>query len=91
MKPKSIDRRECTIEKHIALYPLGRIQLQAVKVSDIDSHMSTLMQEGKLSVSSMEKVIDVLNAAYNWAITRGSWSLILWRRLNSRLPSGYRG
>ena len=71
LKPKSIDRRECTIEKHIALYPLGRIQLQAVKVSDIDSHISTLMQERKLSVSSMEKVIDVLNAAYNWAITRG--------------------
>lgn len=71
LKFKSIDRRECTIEKHIAPYPLGRIQLQAVKVSDIDNHISTLMQEGKLSVSSMEKVIDVLNAAYNWAITRG--------------------
>ena len=71
LKPKSIDRRECTIEKHIALYPLGRIQLQAVKVADIDSHIGTLMKEGRLSVSSMEKVIDVLNAAYNWAITRG--------------------
>lgn len=71
LKPKSIDRRECTIENHIALYPLGRIQLQAVKVSDIDSHIGTLMKEGRLSVSSMEKVIDVLNAAYNWAITRG--------------------
>ena len=71
LKPKSIDRRECTIEKHIALYPLGRIQLQAVKVSDIDNHISTLMQEGKLSASSIEKVIDVLSAAYNWAITRG--------------------
>lgn len=71
LKPKSIDRRECTIENHIALYPLGRIQLQAVKVTDIDSHMGTLMREGRLSVSSMEKVLDVLNAAYNWAITRG--------------------
>lgn len=71
LKPKSIDRRECTIENHIALYPLGRIQLQAVKVADIDSHMGILMREGRLSVSSMEKVIDVLNAAYNWAITRG--------------------
>ena len=65
LKPKSIDRRECAIENHIALYPLGRIQLQAVKVADIDSHMGTLMREGRLSVSSMEKVIDVLNAAYN--------------------------
>ena len=71
LKPKSIDRRECTIEKHIALYPLGRIQLQAVKVADIDNHMGTLMREGRLSVSSMEKVLDVLNAAYKWAIIRG--------------------
>lgn len=71
LKLKSIDRRECTIENHIAMYPLGRIQLQAVKVSDIDSHIGTLIQEKRLSVSSMEKVIDVLNAAYNWAVTRG--------------------
>lgn len=71
LKLKSIDRRECTIENHIALYPLGKMQLQAVKVADIDNHMGTLIREGKLSVSSMEKVMDVLNAAYNWAVIRG--------------------
>ncbi len=71
LKPKSIDRRECTIFNHISLYPLGRMQLSAIRISDIDSHIGTLIKEGKLSVSSIEKVIDVLNAAYNWAITRG--------------------
>lgn len=71
LKPKSIDRRECTICNHISLYPLGRLQLSSIRISDIDSHIGTLIKEGKLSVSSIEKVIDVLNAAYNWAITRG--------------------
>lgn len=53
LKPKSIDRRECTIGNHIAPYPLGRMQLQAVKVSDIDSHAGDLMKAGRLSVSSI--------------------------------------
>lgn len=56
LKPKSIDRRECTIENHISQYSLGRMQLQAVKVSDIDNHIGTLIKDGRLSVSSMEKV-----------------------------------
>jgi len=71
LKPKSIDRRECTIEKHIAPYPIGRMQLQSVKVSDMDLHISGMIKEGRLSASSIEKVMDVLNAAYNWAIARG--------------------
>lgn len=71
LKPKSIDRRECTIDKHIAPYPVGRLQLQAVKASDIDDHVNSLIREGQLSASSIEKVIDVINAAYNWAIARG--------------------
>lgn len=71
LKPKSIDRRECTIQKHIGEYPFGRMQIQAVKVADIDSHVTGLIQAGHLSASSIEKVVDVLNSAYNWAIMRG--------------------
>lgn len=71
LKPKSIDRRECTIEKHIAEYPLGHYQVQNVKTSDIDNHVSDLIKEKRLSPSSIEKVIDVLNAAYHWAVIRG--------------------
>ncbi len=71
LKPKSYDRRECTIQKHIAAYPIGRMQLQAIKVVDIDNHISMLISEQRLSESSIEKVIDVMNAAYNWAIMRG--------------------
>ena len=32
--------------------------------------MNGLIREGKLSVSSIEKVLDVLNTAYNWAVSR---------------------
>lgn len=71
LKPKSIDRRECTIHKHIGEHPLGRMQIQAVKVADIDNHVTGLVQAGQLSASSIEKVVDVLNSAYNWAIMRG--------------------
>ena len=71
LKPKSIDRRECTIEKHIAPYPVGRMQLQSVKISNVDGYISGLIKEGRLSASSIEKVMDVLNAAYNWAVARG--------------------
>lgn len=71
LKPKSIDRRECTIEKHIGEYDLGKMQVQAVRSSDIDLHINGLINAGKLSYSSIEKVLDVLNAAYNWALLLG--------------------
>lgn len=71
LRPKSIDRRECTIDRHIDGYTFGRMQVQAVKVADIDNHITELIREEKLSASSIEKVVDVLNAAYNWAMVRG--------------------
>lgn len=71
LKPKSIDRRECTIRKHIGEHPFSRMQIQAIKVADIDNHVTSLIQAGQLSASSIEKVVDVLNSAYNWAIMRG--------------------
>ena len=71
LKEKSIDRRECTIDNHIGKYSLGRMQVTSVEVADIDDHVTDLMRKSGLSVSSIEKVIDVLNAAFNWAIMRG--------------------
>ena len=82
LRPKSIDRRECTIDRHIDGYTLGRMQVQAVKVADIDKHITELIREEKLSASSIEKVVDVLNAAYNWAMVRGELEKMLalrWR------------
>lgn len=74
LKPKSVDRRECTIQRHIGDYDLGHMQIQSVQVADIDSHVSRLIKNGTLSASSIEKVLDVLNAAYNWAMMRGELS-----------------
>ena len=72
LKPKSIDRRECTINNQIAKYPLGKLQLQAVREEDISKHIKALMDEGKLSGESIVKVVNVINAAYNWGIARKS-------------------
>lgn len=70
LKRKSIDRRECTIDCHIAAYSLGKMQVGSVTSKEIDEHVNGLLREGRLSSSSIEKVVDVLNAAYNWAISR---------------------
>ncbi|MDE7183552.1 MAG: hypothetical protein K2O40_03535, partial [Lachnospiraceae bacterium] len=50
---------------------MGRIQVQAIKIADIDNHVTALIQENRLSASSIKKVVDVLNAAFHWAIIRG--------------------
>lgn len=70
LKPKSIDRRECTIDCHIGGYPVGKMQVGCITAREIDEHVNGLIREGKLSASSIEKVLDVLNAAYNWAVSR---------------------
>lgn len=69
LKPKSIDRREDTIRNQIAKYPIGKMQIQAVNPADVEDHISTLIKTD-LSVSTVKKVLDVLNAAYEWAMLR---------------------
>lgn len=70
LKPKSRDRREVTIFNHIEPYPLGKLQAQTVTVNDVEEHIKLLSQRD-LSVSSITKVIDVLNAAYKWGRLQG--------------------
>ncbi len=66
---KSIDRREGTINNQIKKYALGLKFIGAVKPDDIENHFSTLFSTG-LSASSIKKAFDVINAAYNWALSR---------------------
>lgn len=70
LKPKSVDRRELTI-KHIDQYFVGRMQMQAVNISDVEEMITEILNDRKLSASSIEKIVDVLNAAYKWGINRG--------------------
>lgn len=70
LKPKSIDRREGTIKNQIEKYSIGRLQVASINSADIDNHIR-LLESGDLSSSSIEKVLDVINAAYEWAIRRG--------------------
>lgn len=69
LRPKSIDRREITIRKHIAEYDIGHMPIGDLEAEDIEKHVQLLMKT--LSTSSVSKVIDVINAAYSWAIARG--------------------
>lgn len=71
LRPKSIDRRESTIKNQIEKYEFGRMQLHMVSSAEIDQHIRYLIKEGRLSESSIVKTLDVINAAYTWAVFRG--------------------
>lgn len=71
LKPKSVDRRECTIVNQIERYDIGKMQVHSVTPVDIDNHIQLLIKEGKLAESSITKALDVLNAAYAWAVMQG--------------------
>lgn len=70
LKPKSIDRRESTIDNQIAVYSFGALQASTATSKDIDEHINMLIKEGKLAESSITKTLDVINSAYKWAIAR---------------------
>lgn len=71
LKRKSIDRRECTIANQLQNYDLGKMQIHTVTPTDIERHIHALINERRLSESSIIKVLDVLNAAYGWAVLHG--------------------
>ncbi|MDO5538969.1 MAG: tyrosine-type recombinase/integrase [Eubacteriales bacterium] len=71
LKHKSIDRRECTIENQIKGYDVGYFQCRSVTSVDIEQHVKHLIAEGKVGASSIIKTVDVLNAAYAWAVRCG--------------------
>lgn len=70
LKPKAADRRECTIRNQIEPYMIGRLQASTVTSNDVRDHIENLINEGKLSVSSVTKALDVINAAFKWAVSR---------------------
>ena len=71
LKGKSIDRRECTIRNQIEGYDLGYLQVHTVTATDIEVHVKKLIAEAKVGESSICKVVDVLNATFEWAIRQG--------------------
>lgn len=68
---KSIDRRETTVYRHIGDYRIGGVQASDITSVMVENHVSQLILEHSLSASSIQKVVDVLSAAYSWAISRG--------------------
>lgn len=69
LAPKSIDRRESTIKNQIASYSLGNKYTTAVLPRDIENHITRLIATD-LSASSIVKALDVINAAFDWAMSR---------------------
>lgn len=72
LKGKSVDRRESTINNQIANYKIGSLQIHSVTSVDVDEHIRMLIKEGRLAESSITKALDVINAAFNWAIMQQS-------------------
>ena len=70
LKPKSADHRESTINNQIAKYPIGCLQVQSVTSQDFENHIEGLISENKLSISSIRKTLDVINAAFEWGVSQ---------------------
>ena len=43
------------------------MQINVITANDIEEHIQKLIKEGKVGSSSIKKVLDVLNAAFEWA------------------------
>lgn len=71
LKAKSADRREGTIKNQIEKYSIGDMQIASVRPTDISAHIEYLIANTSLSVSSLQKTLDVLNSAFNWGIAQG--------------------
>lgn len=89
LKPSSANRREDTIMNQIDKYPIGMYQAMTVTSQDIVNHIERLIKEGRVSVSSIDKATNVINAAYKWAKNQGfaisNPCVPVWDRIKSRI------
>ena len=66
------DRRECTIRNQIEPFPIGDLQVGSVDSSDVKRHIESLILNPKeWDSSTIEKALNVLNAAFRWSVTQG--------------------
>lgn len=71
LKSSSYDRLEKTVKTYI-IPNLGYIQISQVTSDDIQTYLNTLSnQENTLSLSSIKKIYNALNACFKHAIIRG--------------------
>lgn len=71
LKPKAVDRRKSTIRNQISKYEIGNKKINSVTSNMVKNHIEYLIRNTSLSISSIEKTLDVINAAYRWAIEQG--------------------
>ena len=70
IKRTSRDRNEVTIKNQIEVYPIGHLQVGTITSRDLDNHFSMLISEGKLSISTIEKVKYIIDGSFKWAVRR---------------------
>jgi len=69
VKLTSRDRIEVTIKNQIENSTLGHMQVGTVTPRDVNDFFTNMVAAKKLSVSSMEKVLFVLDPAFKWAVS----------------------
>lgn len=68
IKSRSITRRHTTIDNQIRPYPIGRFQVNSIKDIEIKKHIENLINEERLSISTIEKSFLEIDSSYKWAI-----------------------
>ena len=89
IKRTSKDRNDVTIRNQIENKPLGHMQVFSITSRDIDEHFTTLISDGNLSVSSIEKVKYILDAAFKWAVSRSEMRINPFDSIRARLSNTF--
>lgn len=66
VRPKTIDRDECTIRNQIEKYDIGTFQAQSICPYEISEHIDILLMQN--SHSTAIKAYNIINSTYRWAI-----------------------
>lgn len=66
----SADRRQVTIRNQIANADIGKKKLSEITGAEIYDYILSLCKASKLSMSTIEKVVLAIDAAYKWAVKR---------------------
>lgn len=66
------ERRECTIKNQIEPFDFGDLQIGTVESSDVKKHIESLILNPRgWDSSTIEKALNVVNAAFKWIVTQG--------------------
>lgn len=68
VREKTYDRIESTFKNHIENTSLGRMQIGVIKTLDIQKFINAKCDEGKLGVSSIKKIYELLSGFFRYYV-----------------------